>query len=190
MHTLPRVVRNPTLEPDQHILHELSEDWVEGKEQQVLKFHPLPLNHSTNGGYQGQLLLAFDSRICAMVQVAGVKIPFHVLRTAACGTWRPGTYISSWKHLWTDIYVFDPELTGTWELQLRKTRFSLINDERLRLRGWSFAKSPITDKYGPQRTRFTAQKLSVLFRGHSKNALFLPTHLAGSVEVSSAELSP
>ena len=92
-----------------------------------------------------------------------------------------------------DGYVFDPELTGTWELQLRKTRLSLINDERLRLRGWSFAKSPITDKYGPQGTRFTAQKLSY-FVGIPRTPFFFVlvvcTHLAGSVEVSSAELSP
>lgn len=94
-----------------------------------------------------------------------------------------------------DGYVFDPEPTGTWELQLRKTRFSLINDERLRLRGWSFAKSRITDKYRPQGTRFTAQKLkSLISLAFQERPFFFVlvdcTHLAGSVEVSSAELTP
>lgn len=53
-----------------------------------------------------------------------------------------------------DGYVFDPQLTGSWELELRKARFSLVDDERLRLRGWSFAKSPITDKHRTQGAHF------------------------------------
>lgn len=53
-----------------------------------------------------------------------------------------------------DGYVFNPQLTGAWEQEVLKARFSLVDDERLLLRGWLLAKSPLIDQHEPESTRF------------------------------------
>lgn len=78
-----------------------------------------------------QLLLAFDSSICTMVQAVGVKDPLH--DKDVCGTRRPRN----------DYFFLGASLRDSHWLMMS------FSDS-----GVGLLQSLITDKYGPQGTRF------------------------------------
>ncbi|OJJ87855.1 uncharacterized protein ASPGLDRAFT_22663 [Aspergillus glaucus CBS 516.65] len=117
--------RNLTLEPHQHILREeLNEEWLKERAS------------------------ALYARWCKQL---GSRTPFMYSRMWTQGEAENDDFFLGAS---LDGYVFNPQLTGTWEQEVLKARFSLVDDERLLLRGWFLAKSPLIDQHEPESTRF------------------------------------
>lgn len=67
-------------------------------------------------------------------------------------------------------YDIDAKKTGTWEQHLRMAHFSLVDEEWLRLLGWSFARSPMIIAKGARGSRFgNCAETYVRGRGYSES---------------------